>query len=753
MGDNLRQLQEERDYLEKTLNFLKLEIDIKIKALSEQKSDLKALRKDMWENTVHFSNDFARLTEITHYLSELDSQSANYGSILKRLETYRKMLASPYFGRFDFIEGNSPEIEKIYIGLHNVVDSKTGSIFVHDWRAPISSIFYQYELGKASYNAPMGTITGDVVLKRQYKIQNGELKYYFDCRVGINDEILQEVLRGKASAKMRYIVETIQKEQDVIIRDTDNELLIVQGVAGSGKTSIALHRIAFLLYNGINANISSNNILIISPNSIFSKYISSVLPELGEENALQTTFEDIACKLLGGRLKIETRNQQMESLISPQEQGKGDLRRQAIAFKGSGVFVQILDRLMDHYERSMIDFEDIYYNGNIIITRQQIKNLFLRNKAIMPMAKRLKRIESIILEKIHPLRKKRLEKIEKFVEQGAGHELEIRQFSRLLSMKQSRPFIGRIRKLTEVDYLNLYKMIFFKDGLFARLAEGLKLPEDIGAIITMTRENIARGMAFYEDCPALLYLKLKLEGCQMFSEIKQVVIDEAQDYDLMQYQVFKLLFKDVRYTVLGDVNQSIEKEAGTSLYDHIAKILGRRKTVKLVLNKSYRSSYEINKFTQGILGETTDFISFERHETKPMVIAKDTITRYDNAIVEEIADSLKKGYESIAVICKTESEAKILHARLKNKINIALVSSSGDEIEKGAIAITSYLAKGLEFDVVLVSDVSSENYSSDLDKKLLYVICTRALHRLTLFYRGEKSAFLCFERSLDVPRQ
>jgi DNA helicase-2/ATP-dependent DNA helicase PcrA len=443
----------------------------------------------------------------------------------------------------------------------------------------------------------------------------------------------------------------------------------------------------------------------------------------------------------------------MESLLSPQEQGKRDLRKQAIAFKGSGVFVQILDRLMNHFESSMIDFEDIYYNGKIIMTRQQIKNLLLRNKAIMPMAKRLKRVENIIHEKIHPLRKKRLEKIEKFVEQGTGHELEIRQFSRLLSLKQSKPFINRIRRLTEVDYLNLYKMIFLNKGLFARLAKGLELPADIDAIITMTRENIAGGMALYEDCPALLYLKLKMEGCLIFSEIKQVVIDEAQDYDLMQYQVFKLLFKDVRYTVLGDVNQSIEKDAGTLLYDHIAGILGRRKSVKIVLNKSYRSSYEINKFTQGILGETNDFISFERHETEPMVVTKDTIDRYDKAIVEEIADSLKKGYESIAVICKTAAEAKTVHARLKNKINIALVNSSSDEIEKGAIVITSYLAKGLEFDVVLVSDVSSENYSSEIDKKLLYVICTRALHRLTLFYRGEKSAFLCFEKSLALPQQ
>lgn len=735
MGDYQRQLGEERDNLEKTLSFLRNEIETMIGTLSRQKSGLTALRKDMWENTVHFANDFARLTEITHYLSELDTQSANYGNTLKRLEKYRKMLLSPYFGRFDFLEDGMAGTEKIYIGLHNVVDSKTGDFYVYDWRAPVSSIFYRYEPGRASYQAPAGTITGEVKLKRQYKIQNAQLQYFFDCRVGINDEILQEVLRGKASAKMRYIVETIQKEQDVIIRDTDNELLIVQGVAGSGKTSVALHRIAFLLYNGLNSNLRSNNILILSPNNIFSKYISSVLPELGEENTLQTTFEDIALQLLDGRLKTEPRNRQLEFVISSQD----NLRMRDIAFKGSGDFVRILDRLISHYESSIIDFEDIYFDGKIVMTRQQIKNIFLKNKTIMPMAKRLKRIENIILERVQPLRKKRLEKIEKYVAQTEGHDLEIKSFSRLLSIKKSRSFASRIRRFTEVDYLSLYKTLFSNDKLFARLAEGLKLPEGIGDIIAVTRENLDRGQAFYEDCAPLLYLKLRLEGCAEFKEIRQVVIDEAQDYDLVQYEIFKILFKDARYTVLGDIHQAIDKDVSLALYDRIIEILDKRKSVKVFLNKGYRSSYEINTFTQRILGARRDFVSFERHEAEPLVISKDTPDKHDDAIAGEIAGAASRGHESVAVICKTAAEAEKLHARLKDKVSIKLVCSGGEEIEKGAVVIPSYLAKGLEFDAVLASDVSAVNYSSELDRKLLYVTCTRALHRLALFHTGEKS--------------
>ncbi|MDD2553470.1 MAG: AAA family ATPase [Desulfotomaculaceae bacterium] len=740
MSDYQIQLQEEQDNLEKTLSFLRQEIENMLDALSRQKSDLISLRKDMWENTVHFSNDFARLTEITHYLAELDSQSANYGNTSQRLEKYRKMLLSPYFGRFDFHEDGWPDTEKIYIGLHNVVDSKTSSFYVYDWRAPISSIFYQFEPGRASYQAPAGTISGEVTLKRQYKIQDAQLQYFFDCRVGINDEILQEALRGKASARMRYIVETIQKEQDAIIRDTENELLIVQGVAGSGKTSVALHRIAFLLYHGLNSNLKSNNILILSPNNIFSKYISSVLPELGEENTLQTTFEDIALKLLDGRLKTESRSQQLESMISAQNQD--NLRMRGIAFKGSRQFAHILDRLISHCENNMIDFEDIYFDGKILMTRQQLKNMFIKDKTIMPIAKRLKRIENIILEKVQPLRKKRLKKIEEFVAQTDGHELEIKPFSRLLSIKKSRSFVNRIHRYTEVDYLSLYRTLFLNDELFARLASGLQLPDNIGEIIAMTRDNLAGGTVFYEDCAPLLYLKLRLEGSSAFSGISQVVIDEAQDYDLIHYEIFKLLFGEARFTVLGDIHQAIDKDVSLALYDHIIEIMSKRKSAKVILNKGYRSSYEINSFNQKILGDRQNFIPFERHETEPVVVSKDTLDKYDRAIIREIADAAGRGYESVAVICKTAAEAEKLHSRLKDKVNIKLVTSGSGEIEKGAIVIPSYLAKGLEFDVVLAGNVSSDNFNSELDQKLLYIICTRALHRLTIFHTGEKSPLI-----------
>ena len=742
MAEYEQNMETELVYLNKTLSFIRRELDKEVENLFNRKNKLIASRKEMYEDTVHFSNDFERLTEINQYLADLNIQTLNYESTLKQIEKYKRTLSSPYFGRFDFREEGSTERENIYIGIANIMDSKAHEIFVYDWRAPISSIFYRFEPGKASYSAPMGLITGDVLLKRQYSIRNGNLKGLFDCSIRINDEILQEVLQRNSSTKMRNIVETIQKEQDMIIRDNDNELLIVQGVAGSGKTSIALHRIAFLLYLGMNSNINSNNIIIISPNVVFSKYISSVLPELGEENVKQSTFDELVIQIAKGRWRAETRNRQLEYLISVGNEGQKDLKRKAIAFKGSVTFLKILDRFLQYYERKLIDFEDVYYDGKILVTRQQLKNQLLNNKIGMPLSKRLKRIESIILEKVHPLRKEKLTRIQKVVKEKAGHEFEIKSFSRLLSIKESKVFTHKLQQYTEIDFFQLYCRLFDEGELFERLAKGLTLPEELEDIRTQTKKNLERGQSFYEDCAPLLYLKLKLEGSELFPEIKQVVIDEAQDYEPMQYQVFKLLFKGARYTVLGDINQAIEKDVDNALYDSIGQIFDKKNTVKLFLNKSYRSSFEINGFNQKLLEKQQDLISFERHEAEPNLVFKETEELIDQAIVQEASNCIEQGFESIAIISKTAKDAEKIFHRLHSFMDMKLVTSNDEEINKGILVIPAHMAKGLEFDAVMVYDVDQKTYATKFDRKLLYIACTRALHRLNLYYTGEKSPLI-----------
>ncbi|MBV7272517.1 AAA family ATPase [Clostridiaceae bacterium UIB06] len=739
MSDFKQNQEEETLYLKKTLNVIKKELQREEDALKNKFSDVVASRKEMWEESVHFSEDFDRIPEMNHFLSEVNMGTKDYISTERRIQRYNKMMKSPYFGRFDFIEESFDDVEKIYIGLYNLMDSDNDDILVYDWRAPISSIFYRCELGKGSYKSPVGIINGDILLKRQYKIKDCKLKYFFDSSIRINDEILQEVLSRSASSKMRSIVETIQKEQDLIIRDTENELLIVQGVAGSGKTSIALHRIAFLLYEGLNSRLGINNVIIISPNSIFSKYISDVLPELGEENVEQITFDDIILKFLGKRFSIESRQIQLETLVTLKDEESFSSRIQSIQFKGSDVFHKVLDRLIEYYEKNLIDFRDIYYDGEIIETRQEIKNFFLINKIDMPISKRLKRIENMILNKIHPLREKRLEKIERVVEKSGNHILEIKPFSRLLAIKEANRFMKHLHSFTEIDYMLLYKLLFSKKELLVKLSEGLQLPETIDKIAEQTNKNFEKGYISYEDCAALLYIKLKLEGIEEFSEIKQVVVDEAQDYYPLQYQIFKLLFKGARYTILGDFNQTIEKCGNKNLYDDIEEILDKRKSVKIFMNKSYRSSVEINLFSQKLLNRKCELVSFERHEAEPKVLHMENRTSMDQAIASDINKCFEKGYESIAVICKTMQEACDIEQRLKELTKVAALKDADTETKGCAFIIPAYLAKGLEFDVVIIYDACAEKYKNDFDRRLLYVACTRTLHELSIYYTGEKS--------------
>jgi DNA helicase-2/ATP-dependent DNA helicase PcrA len=732
---------EELDHLTKTLNLIRNQMESELEDASVRKEELIAFRREMYEETIHYSKDFTRLTEMNQYLSEVKNQTESYTNTAKRVERYRRMIGSPYFGRFDFREEDF-EREKIYIGLYNVIDTKTQDVWVYDWRAPISSVFYRYELGKATYVAPIGKITGEVFLKRQYKIKDSELKYFFDCSIRITDEALQEILSRNSSTTMRQIVETLQKEQDEIIRDTENDIVIVQGVAGSGKTSIALHRIAYLLYEGMSSRLRSNNVLIISPNDVFSQYISSVLPELGEENVVQATFDDLTFSAFKDRYQVETRDQQLERLISLQDQEVGQLKKKSIELKGSEQFIKLLDRLIYYYAHRLIEFEDVYFEGRIIESKQALKSRFLNNEIGIPMTKQLKRIEKTLWELIHPLQKKRLKTIQNIVMKSPEHQLEIKSFSRLLAIKEAGVLRKRIQKFTEVDYFLVYKLLFKDRKLFAKLSQGLKLPEDSEEVLTQTTEDLDQGHLSYEDSAALLYLKLRLEGGMMYSEIRQVVIDEAQDYSPMHYQVFKLMFQNAQYTILGDVAQSIEKEGDRKVYDTVAQVLNQPKTTELVLNKGYRSTFEISAFAQRIYGGERVSYPFERHGPEPQVKVYQTKGTMNQDLLHDIQTLLEEGFETIAIICKTFEESKRVYRGIKQRIKVHLIHPRDGKIEKGVLVIPAYGAKGLEFDCALIYGVDQNNFKSDLDQRLLYISCTRALHRLNFYTLGEESRYL-----------
>jgi len=743
MSEYKERFIEETNYLKEIIDLINYKLEIETATLEDKKIDLIASRKEMWENTTHSATDFDKLSDANQYLSVLQAQTLSYDNIAKLVLKYEKMLDNPYFARIDFTEDGYDDTDKIYIGLFNLMDEETHDIKVYDWRAPISSVFYRSEIGPVEYTAPSGKIKGDVSLKRQYKITKGKMEYFFDSNINILDEMLKEALSKNMSSKMKTIVETIQKQQDLIIRDLVNELLIVQGVAGSGKTSVALHRIAFLLYQGLHLNLSTNNIIIISPNTLFSQYISNVLPELGEENIEELTFENIFLELFENKLSVKTKSEQLEEIICAENEKEKEFLRSYIDFKGSFVFIEILERYIKYFEHKMVVFEDIYFNGKVIENRHLLKSLLLSSNLNMPTAKKLKIIESRILDKLYDARKARREKIEKVVNNSNRHQFEVKSFTRVLSSRETSTITQRLHKFTEFDCYELYKTLFKNKDIFFKVSKGLNLPDNINEIIDYTNKNILDKYNLpYSDGIALMYLKLKAEGCNSYGNIKQVMVDEAQDYYPIHYNILKTLFREARFTVVGDINQSIEKKTNLSIYDDIVSIFNKNKSTKLLLTKSYRSSYEISKFSQKLLDSNVKTEFFKRNEGEPEVIYNADQNNLESKIIEDINIYKSQGLDSIAIICKSRKQATDLYFRLKSKIDIKLIDSNENSAITGITIIPVYMAKGLEFDAVMVYQANSKNYSTDYDKKLLYIACTRALHKLSLYYTGEISKFL-----------
>ncbi|WP_350343338.1 UvrD-helicase domain-containing protein [Proteinivorax tanatarense] len=731
-------LKLEKAYLEKTVKIIKDRLEREQDSMAGKKKDLVATRADMYENTAKTPNDIGRLTEMVQHLTPMQIQTSDYKQTTKRITKYEKLLKSPYFARIDFIEEGYDK-ESIYIGIGNLEDNN--DIYVYDWRVPISSIFYRYELGEACYQAPSGIIKGKVTLKLQYEIKDGQLEYFFDSNVSVMDNILKKALSSNTSSKMKNIVETIQREQDKIIRDIENDLIIVQGVAGSGKTSIALHRVAFLLYQGLKEKLSHNNIILISPNFLFGEYIENVLPELGEENITSCTFEDIFSTALQNTVTIKSRDSLLESIITCKSENHKQLLKSNLNFKLSKTFTTILERFIKHYEYKAIGFKDIQFDGQIIANRHLLKMDFLkRQKSSVSIEKRLKHTETKILNKILELRKNRLSKIEKIVYEK--HPFDSKAFARLMHTKQSKSLIRDIYSFTRIDYLSLYRTLFQDKELFLRLASGLNLPPNIIEILNFSNKRLAENSLHYEDGIALLYLNLKIAGCSAYSNIKQVVVDEAQDYHPIHYEILKILFPDARYTVTGDINQTIEKKANLSIYDDIKRILDKPKASTAYINKSFRCSHEIIAFSQKFIENDISIESFDRHSIPPKVVHRPTVNQLINAMLEDIDNSKNLGYSSIAIICKSMKQAIKLYNSIKERIDVHLIDKDTPYTLTGILVVPIYMAKGLEFDAVIVADTDDNNYKTSDDKNLLYIACTRALHKLSLYYTGNKSKFL-----------
>ena len=606
-------------------------------------------------------------------------------SVINKRKRLTKILAIPYFGRIDFLEKKeNSKVMPIYIGIHTFYDPESRATLIHDWRAPVSSMFYDHELGEAGYRSPSGEIKGEISLKRQYRIRGGKMEFMIESALTVHDDILQKELSSNVDDKMKNIVATIQREQNQIIRNEDIRTLIIQGVAGSGKTSIALHRIAYLLYT-FRDSISSKDILIISPNKVFSDYISNVLPELGEETVPETSMEQILSGVLEHKYKYQTYFGLVNELLEKPSSSLID----RIAYKASFGFISELDKFILHIENTYFKAADVKLTKYITIPAPFIEEQYLRFNRY-PIRRRFDAMADYMLDML---------KIQyAFTVTTAGRNL-LKKEIRLM-------FAGN-------NDIQVYKD-FFKwtnnPGMF-KMRKGHTLE--------------------YSDLAPLAYLHLALEGSgnQPF-RVKHLLIDEMQDYSPIQYKVIQKLFP-CRKTVLGDAGQSVNPY-GSSTAETIQKSLTASEIMKLC--KSYRSTFEITDFAQKI-HPNAELEPVARHGEKPQILQFGSAVEELSGIMGLISTYRKSGYKSLGIICKTEQQAREMADVLKSYANdISFLSSQSSAFVQGIVITSAHMAKGLEFDEVIIPQTDERNYRSEIDKSMLYVAVTRAMHRLTLTF-------------------
>jgi DNA helicase II / ATP-dependent DNA helicase PcrA len=735
--------QAEEKRLEKVLEEIGGDLKNRRRDTKGHLENMKSATRAMWENSPRNPQQSEEMIESAQYQDEIRRSEITYRFSSKQVEKLEKMMESPYFGRIDFQEKGDTSAEKVYIGTASFFNDDTLEMLVYDWRSSIASMFYDFELGPAFYETLDGNVEGEMKLKRQYKIADGKINFMFDSSVKIDDDMLQEMLGKSADDKMKNIVTTIQREQNRIIRDDKHNLLIVQGTAGSGKTSIALHRAAYLLYKYRDKVITSKNIIIFSPNKMFNDYISNVLPELGEENLQQTTFMEYAEGMLRHSYRLDDSSELMEYILSERDYPEYRARIAGVKFKASEEFLKIIENYLEHIEESYSKFEDVTIDGETIVNKEELLNLFRKDYDYLPVVKRLRKINERISYLLEPYREKRLQEIEKEValDPSITHE-DIRYVSKTRLNEELSGIRDRINNMTNLYTFGAYMRLFSDDNLFKKVSEGISLPEEIKDIRRLTFENLNQRMFKYEDISPYLYFKGELEGVEKTGDIRHVIIDEGQDYTPVQYKIFKQLYPDSGMTILGDLNQSINAFANVKGYDRVRAIMDAKTAAILELTKSYRSTSEIIDFTSSMLGGETKIEAVSRHGEKPKVIEGTERNRIDSHIVDDIKNLLKEGMNSIAVICKTAAESRGVYDKLKKHIEIDLIQRDDSRFSRGVVVIPSYLAKGLEFDGVIVYDGSDKRYSREEERKLLYTCCTRALHRLLVYSVGRVSRFI-----------
>ncbi|MDT8717196.1 AAA family ATPase [Clostridium sp. 19966] len=736
----------------KKLNFILEYLEEYNKRIDIQK---RKVDKEVDYGTRHYNSDNAE------QFNSLIINSTLQESLQHKLKSVEKSLSKPYFARVDFKEKLSNKIDNIYIGKMSLLKDEDNEILITDWRAPIANLYYEGRIGKASYLCPEGEIKGDIALKRQYVIENSILSEIYDIDITTNDEFLQASLGASKDSRLKDIVSTIQAEQNKVIRADMWKPLIVQGAAGGGKTTIALHRIAYLLYN--HESLSPKNFMIIAPNKFFLSYISEVLPDLGVENVLQSTFEDLAENVIGKKLKLLPSHEKLANFVENSSEKEKIINEEIKAisnFKSSLKFADIIKKYIRDIETSFIPHCDFKIGSFCLLSYEEINKLFLRDYNHLPFMKRIAEIKKHMINCIKLKKDSILDEINydydhklyliksKLEDSPKRREAIIKLLDKrdklLEEIKKSSKTIVNdyIKKINIPSPLECYKNLIYEENIYSKYSNYKELR-------SYTLKVLEKDYLDLEDLAPLMYLKYELLGLDEKFTVKHILIDEAQDFSLFQLFVLKKIINIQCFTILGDLCQGIHSYRGIKDWNELNRVIFNGESDFMTLEQSYRTTVEIMDAANTVIKNIDNLNAplakpVIRHGEPVIVEQKDSIKAVAEDIVEKIEASQKENFKSIAIICKTLKESKALKAELlKLNQKVSMISGNEKEYSGGMVIIPSYLVKGLEFDVVIIANASDNMYkSNELDTKLLYIAMTRALHRLYIYSIEKKSSLL-----------
>ncbi|MFN3866294.1 MAG: HelD family protein [Demequina sp.] len=691
----------ERERLEHVIARLGIEANRLDGAISRSATSIDESKRHIWshQRDMDHAEKASMRTEVGVAVTVAD------GSVAARRRTAR-LLDSPYFGRVDFRADPETDASGYYIGLHSFRDRDSLELLIHDWRAPVSSLYYDYESGEAQYATPEGAVSGVIDGKRQYKIAGGRLEYMLESTLNIGDDVLQRELSESADDKMKNIVATIQREQNAVIRNETATVLILQGVAGSGKTSIALHRVAFLLYRFADT-LSSDNVMILSPNKVFGDYIGSVLPELGEEQVKEIDFDTIARTFLAKVTDHETFSDQVAALL----EGVDAEAAERMRYKASPEFVAELDawlssRIEEEFQPAEIRHRAMTLPKNWVAGR-------FETMQTVPLFTRLERLAEAAVHQF----KQRL---------SHGSTTGPRWTS-----KDATAVRAQVRAMfPHKDALALYAAFYDAESSDGEARRGMYVPA-------------GRRTIEHADVFPLIYTILATTrhlGAKAFESVRHLVVDEMQDYTPIQYAVLRQLFS-CKMTILGDSNQKVNPFSASSV-DSIQRVFPEAD--RLELNKSYRSTTEITEFAQAI-SRNERLVPIDRHGPVPAIreLADDGA---QIATISALTESLRAhGHRSVGIVCKTVGRAAQLHEDLSAAgVDLTLLDYGSEAFASGVVITSAHISKGLEFDAVIVPDVDGDTYATAMDRSMLYIACTRAMHELHLMHVGTPTPFIDF---------